>query len=41
MMVAAGKMGAHKRHIDKPVSLPNGDWSEATHGRRWGRPSKG
>ena len=40
-MVAAGKMGAHKRHIDKPVSLPHGDWSEATHGRRWGRPSKG
>ncbi len=38
-MVAAGKMGAHKRHIDKPVSLPMGEWSQETHGRRWGRPA--
>ena len=38
-LVAGGKLGAHKRHIDKPVSLPMGEWSEATHGKRWGRPA--
>jgi agmatinase len=30
-LVAHGKMGAHKRHIDKPVSLPHGEFE----GKRW------
>jgi agmatinase len=30
-MVAAGKMGAHKAHIDKPVTIPHGEFE----GRRW------
>ena len=34
-LVSNGKMGAHRGHIDKPVSLPMGDYSEATHGKRW------
>ena len=28
-MVAHGKMGAHKRHIDKPVEIPRGDYEGA------------
>jgi len=34
-MVAAGKLGAHKRHIDKPVSIPHGDFE----GARWSNAS--
>ena len=30
-LVASGKMGAHKRHIDKPVTIPHGEFS----GKRW------
>ncbi|MEM9433924.1 MAG: agmatinase family protein [Pseudomonadota bacterium] len=30
-LVASGKMGAHKRHIDKPVSIPHGEFE----GKRW------
>lgn len=30
-LVASGKMGAHKRHLDKPVSIPHG----AFEGKRW------
>ena len=30
-MVAAGKLGAHKPHIDKPVEIPHGEFE----GRRW------
>ncbi len=29
--VAAGKLGAHKRHIDKPVKVPHGEFE----GKRW------
>ena len=32
-MVAHGKLGAHKGHIDKPVSIPAGEFT----GRRWRR----
>jgi agmatinase len=39
-MVSAGVMGKHRPHIDKPVTLPMGDYSEATHGRRWSTPAK-
>mgnify|MGYP001804650228 FL=1 len=31
-LVAAGKLGAHKPHIDKPVSIPRG---EEVGRRRW------
>ncbi|WP_413204111.1 agmatinase family protein [Rhodospirillum sp. A1_3_36] len=31
-MVANGVMGKHKGHIDKPVTIPHGDFS----GKRWG-----
>jgi len=34
-MVAAGKLGAHRRHVDKPVTIEKGDYDEAIHGRRW------
>ena len=30
-LVASGKMGAHKRHMDKPVQIPHGEFE----GRRW------
>ena len=40
-MVAAGKMGAHRPHIDKPVELPMGDYDAARDGRRWSTPAKG
>ncbi len=30
-LVASGKMGAHKRHIDKPVTIPHGEFE----GKRW------
>ena len=30
-MVAAGRMGAHKRHIDKPATFPHGKFE----GKRW------
>jgi agmatinase len=39
-MVSAGVLGKHKGHIDKPVSLPKGDYDPATHGRRWTTPAK-
>ncbi|MEO1502601.1 MAG: agmatinase family protein [Pseudomonadota bacterium] len=39
-MVAAGKLGAHRRHIDKPVELPRGDYDEARDGKRWTTPAK-
>jgi len=40
-LVASGKMGAHKGMIDKPVSLPMGDYDEARDGKRWSTPFKG
>ena len=30
-MVAAGKLGQHKQHIDKPVTIEMGEFE----GRRW------
>ncbi|MEM1315542.1 MAG: arginase family protein, partial [Pseudomonadota bacterium] len=39
-MVSAGKMGAHKALIDKPVELPKGEYDPAIHGRRWSTPAK-
>lgn len=30
-LVSSGKMGAHKRHIDKPVTIPHGEFE----GKRW------
>ncbi|WP_299953943.1 agmatinase family protein [uncultured Roseobacter sp.] len=30
-LVASGNMGKHKRHIDKPVEIPHGDFT----GKRW------
>jgi len=30
-MVSAGKLGAHKKHIDKPVTFPHGEFE----GKRW------
>lgn len=30
-LVASGKMGAHKRHMDKPVKIPHGEFE----GKRW------
>ena len=30
-LVASGKMGAHKRHLDKPVTIPHGEFE----GKRW------
>ena len=39
-MVSAGTLGKHKGLIDKPVSLPKGDYDEALHGRRWSTPAK-
>ena len=33
-MVSAGTLGAHKRHIDKPVSIPHGEFE----GKRWSNP---
>mgnify|MGYP001822532656 FL=1 len=30
-LVASGKLGAHKRHIDKPVEIPHGEFE----GKRW------
>lgn len=30
-LVASGKMGAHKRHLDKPVEIPHGEFT----GKRW------
>ena len=34
-MVAAGKLGAHRDHVDRPVEIEKGEYDEATHGRRW------
>ncbi|MEM9196378.1 MAG: arginase family protein, partial [Pseudomonadota bacterium] len=34
-MVSAGKMGAHRGLIDKPASLPMGDYDPARDGPRW------
>ena len=39
-IVANGKIGAHTKHIDKPISLPMGEYSEATHGKRWSTRAK-
>ena len=39
-MVAAGKLGAHKKHIDKPVDLPMGQYDPERDGRRWSTPAK-
>ncbi|MFN3147584.1 MAG: hypothetical protein ACE368_21210 [Paracoccaceae bacterium] len=30
-MVSAGTLGKHKAHIDKPVSIPHGEFE----GKRW------
>ncbi|MGB5865107.1 MAG: agmatinase family protein [Sulfitobacter sp.] len=30
-LVSSGKMGAHKRHMDKPVTIPHGEFE----GKRW------
>jgi len=30
-LVANGKLGAHKQHIDKPVAIPHGEFE----GKRW------
>lgn len=40
-MVAAGKLGAHKGHIDKPVTVPMGDYDAARDGHRWSNRPKG
>ena len=40
-MVAAGKLGAHKGHIDKPVTVPMGDYDAARDGHRWSNKPKG
>ncbi|MEM0944168.1 MAG: arginase family protein, partial [Pseudomonadota bacterium] len=37
-MVSAGTLGKHKPLIDKPVSLPAGEYDG---GRRWSTPAKG
>ncbi|MEL6480602.1 MAG: arginase family protein, partial [Pseudomonadota bacterium] len=34
-LVSNGTLGKHRQLIDKPVSLPAGDYAEATHGKRW------
>ena len=34
-LVASGKLGAHRRHIDKPVQIPHGEFE----GRRWSNPA--
>lgn len=34
-MVSAGTLGAHKRHMDKPVQIPHGEFS----GKRWSNAS--
>ncbi len=39
-MVSADKLGAHRPLIDKPVSLPMGDYDEVRDGRRWSTPAK-
>ncbi len=39
-MVSAGKLGAHKRHIDKPVDLPMGSYDPERDGRRWTTPAE-
>jgi agmatinase len=33
-MVSNGTLGKHKRHIDKPVSIPHGEFE----GKRWSNP---
>jgi agmatinase len=35
-LVASGKMGAHKRHMDKPVVIPHGEFE----GKRWSNASR-
>ena len=40
-MVSAGTLGKHKVHIDKPVSLPMGDYDAARDGKRWTTRAKG
>ncbi|WP_231582087.1 hypothetical protein [Puniceibacterium sp. IMCC21224] len=34
-MVSNGTLGKHRKHIDKPVSIPMGDDDEARDGKRW------
>lgn len=34
-LVAHGKLGAHRRHIDRPVTIPHGVFE----GRRWSNPA--
>ena len=34
-MVSNGTLGKHRDLIDKPVSLPMGDYDEARDGKRW------
>jgi agmatinase len=40
-MVSNGTLGKHRGHIDKPVSLPMGDYDPARDGRRWTTRAKG
>lgn len=40
-MVSNGTLGAHRKHIDKPIEVPIGsDYSEETHGKRWSQRAK-
>lgn len=39
-MVSNGTLGKHRAHIDKPVSLPMGDYDPETDGRRWSTPAQ-
>ncbi len=34
-LVASGKLGAHKRHINRPVEIAKGDYDPAADGARW------
>jgi agmatinase len=34
-LVSNGKLGAHRRHIDKPATIPHGDFE----GKRWSNPA--
>ena len=34
-LASAGTLGAHKRHMDKPVQIPHGEFS----GKRWSNAS--
>ena len=40
-LVSSGKLGDHRKHIDKPVSLPMGDYDAERDGARWSTPHKG